>query len=340
MMFKQLQGLNMKDSKGNWTVCCIKGCDKTPDYAGLCVNHYRIMIKNGSPVAQKMAHWRWLRMSYEERFWQNVEKNTTPQGCWDWHAGRDFDGYGAFDSVWDGKKYTKAHRFSFALHHSHPPKGMHVCHRCDRPSCVNPDHLLLGSPLDNMRDKIAKGRARTPFGENASRAVLTEEQVKIILADPRPSSRISAEYNVTTGTINDIKRRVSWSHLGNDRGVKAVRVSPNKGVSNNITPDMVREIRSGKSSGKDLAAKYNVTPQTITDIRKRRSWAHVPADADETTFLAEQAASAMTDDMVREIRASTERGVDIARRFGIAKGAVSGIRLRHTYAHVPDTPLA
>lgn len=264
----------MRDENGRWTVCCIKGCDKLPVALGLCDRHWHNNRNYGSPVATKNHSGITRKLSFETRFWMNVKKSDA-ESCWEWVAGADPDGYGAFKATHNGVNYTRAHRYSFALHHMHPVKGMHVCHSCDNPRCVNPKHLFLGTPHENMLDKIAKGRSNHPFGEAASRAVLSEEQARAILIDERPFAQIAFDYSVSTGTISDIKRRHSWAHLGPTKGIKAKRVSPRKGVSEKITPDIVREIRTSAERGIDLAARLGVTKATITDIRKRRSWAHV-----------------------------------------------------------------
>jgi hypothetical protein len=84
-------------------------------------------------------------------------------GCWEWLAGKDKDGYGSFQygGPRGEQKFEKrrAHRVSFDLFCGGLPEGMLVCHRCDNPSCVNPDHLFLGSTKDNVRDRINKGRS-------------------------------------------------------------------------------------------------------------------------------------------------------------------------------------
>jgi HNH endonuclease/helix-turn-helix protein len=88
----------------------------------------------------------------EERFWQKVLKTET---CWLWTAYKKPDGHGTFNR---GKRMALAHRYSYELHCGVIPHGMLVCHKCDVPSCVNPDHLFLGTPDDNVRDCIRKGR--------------------------------------------------------------------------------------------------------------------------------------------------------------------------------------
>jgi len=264
-----------KDGNGNWLVCCIKGCEEKPNAGGLCLNHHRKMVKWGSPVAEKIVPWRWLRLSYEERFWLNVRKGEGETACWLWFGARDKNGYGIFRGEHDGAVYKKAHRFSYALAKGKIPLGLEILHSCDTPECIRPDHLSAGTTRENQRQKWDRGRANIAFGEQKS-ALLDDEKVAAILMDPRPHAVIAAEYGVHPATIGSIKQRVSWQHLGLEKGVKAPRVSPRRGKSNKgVTPEIVRDIRQSTARGVDLAAKYGLKPQDITDIRKRRSWAHI-----------------------------------------------------------------
>lgn len=264
----------MQDENGKWVLCCVKGCDVPVISLGLCLNHLRRNQKYGSPVASQMVAWRWLRLSHEERFWMSVRKS---DGCWLWQSGKDLDGYGAFQAEYDGVIYKRAHRYSFALHNKHhPPKGLVVCHTCDTPACVRPEHLFLGTDAENQADKMAKGRhVGQGRGVKHTNAILTEEQAKAILDDARPYSQIGADYGVSAQTISSLKNRVSWPHLGTEKGVKAPRVSPRKGKSDRVTPEIVREIRTSTMSGLELAARYGISPQLVSGIRKRRAWTHV-----------------------------------------------------------------
>lgn len=93
--------------------------------------------------------------SAQERWEANVER--VKSGCWEWTGGKNRGGYGQL-RVDGGRNKTPAHRFSYELHVGPIPEGMKVCHSCDNPGCVNPDHLWVGTQADNVHDMMAKGR--------------------------------------------------------------------------------------------------------------------------------------------------------------------------------------
>ena len=93
-------------------------------------------------------------MNTLERFLNKVDKTSNPNGCWEWTAFKNKDGYGRFT------KYM-AHRWAAEHIGNMSLNNLNVCHSCDNPGCVNPAHLFLGTHTDNMRDKVSKGRART-----------------------------------------------------------------------------------------------------------------------------------------------------------------------------------
>lgn len=96
-------------------------------------------------------------ITLDARFWAKVDR--TGDGCWEWTAHRDRAGYGRINV---GQVPALAHRLSWWLTNGAIPDGLFVCHHCDNPPCVRPDHLFLGTPRDNNDDKLAKGRGTPP----------------------------------------------------------------------------------------------------------------------------------------------------------------------------------
>ena len=91
------------------------------------------------------------------RFWLSVRKTDK---CWEWHGKITVDGYGMFcSSLFAGKrKGFLAHRYSYLLSYGHIPDGKIIRHSCDNRTCVRPDHLLVGTPADNAKDRISRNR--------------------------------------------------------------------------------------------------------------------------------------------------------------------------------------
>lgn len=95
-----------------------------------------------------------VRLPWHFRFWKFVRRTDT---CWEW-TGATKAGYGKF-AMSGAQPSMFAHRVSYESAYGAIPAGKHVCHRCDNPLCIRPDHLWLGTPKENMWDAIRKGRA-------------------------------------------------------------------------------------------------------------------------------------------------------------------------------------
>lgn len=95
-----------------------------------------------------------------DAFWKKVEKTDS---CWNWQGCLDSDGYGRFQFNY---QRWKTHRLSYHVHKGSIPLDMCVCHSCDNPKCVNPDHLWLGTTQDNTRDRTLKGRTANKINGN------------------------------------------------------------------------------------------------------------------------------------------------------------------------------
>lgn len=91
----------------------------------------------------------------EEKLWDNIDTSKGDNACWEWQGTRNSGGYGTLSGNENG---LLAHRVAYEILVGEIPKGMFVCHKCDNPPCCNPSHLFLGTPKDNIRDMIDKGR--------------------------------------------------------------------------------------------------------------------------------------------------------------------------------------
>jgi hypothetical protein len=151
-------------------------------------------------------------MELKQRF---EEKFVVTPSCWTWTGGRTSKGYGR---IRVGNLTTTAHRVSYKLYVADIPDGMIVCHRCDNPPCVNPDHLFVGTHGDNMKDKVQKGRLKKSFGARNGSTKLNEDQVRRIHSDHRLHREIAADYGVATSQVQRIKAGRYWSHLSESKG--------------------------------------------------------------------------------------------------------------------------
>lgn len=135
----------------------------------------------------------------KEVFLAKVNKT---ESCWNWTANKDEHGYG---KIRINGSLKSAHRISYELFIGSLGIKMLVCHKCDNPSCVNPEHLFLGTPKMNMIDMVDKGRSM--LGEKHWNAKLSNKQILAIREDVRSSKEISSEYKITSVHVRRIKSK-------------------------------------------------------------------------------------------------------------------------------------
>lgn len=129
--------------------------------------------------------------------------------CHVWTGSLNHAGYGRF---WlNGSK--RAHRIAFEISRGRPPEGI-VCHRCDNPRCVNPEHLYDGTPADNARDRNDRGRTVAPSGESHHAAVLNRESAAEIRrrnAAGETGAALAREFGVSKAAVYDIIAGRTWA---------------------------------------------------------------------------------------------------------------------------------
>ena len=132
------------------------------------------------------------------------ENSHDEAGCWIWDGSYSKDGYGVMTI---GRKQHRAHRASFQAYRGTIPAGHFVCHRCDRPACVNPDHLFSGSASDNTKDMIRKGRKAKMVDLAHPGTKITHAERQVVLTRRQSGETLAAiaqDYGVVFQTISRI----------------------------------------------------------------------------------------------------------------------------------------
>ena len=161
------------------------------------------------------------------RFWTHVNKS---DGCWEWTGcilpwpnteRKQRFGYGQF-RLTKRRITVLAHRYSYVLTYGPIPPGLQVCHKCDNPKCVRPDHLFVGTASDNKQDSMNKGRHPTqqgrcnylPKGKDHHYyhrgPKLDRETALIIRRSPDPQHVLAKRYGVVNSMISLIKSNKTW----------------------------------------------------------------------------------------------------------------------------------
>jgi hypothetical protein len=187
--------------------CFIENCEDQVVAKGMCNRHYLRHKRSGTTKDNGNSH-----ASLSVRFFRKVDKTET---CWVWTGNTSRNGYGSIQSGGKGSATLSAHRLSYEMHKGQIPNGYVVMHSCDNPSCVNPDHLSVGTFKENTADMIGKGRKRTtaPRGADNGKAKLNDSLVRYIRQSGKNTASIARELSLSANCIRSVRTGRTWSHV-------------------------------------------------------------------------------------------------------------------------------
>lgn len=165
------------------------------------------------------------RRGTPENFWNRCSKSE--QGCWEWIGSKNEDGYGTLRFV---NKHWFAPRLAWTLTYGPILDGLLVCHKCDNPGCIRPDHLFLGTHQDNRDDMVRKGRGPTSEKVRRPKKLNTDQVVQILILGNTGNVRhadIAIQFGVTASVISKIIRKQLWKHISlNEQALASSDTSP------------------------------------------------------------------------------------------------------------------
>jgi len=194
-------------------ICAVDGCDKSVWKGLYCPAHYAKARKYGDPLGSAGDR---TPVSVHVPLDERIRMNSMPVphcGCWIWVKSLNGKGY---PQLTFRMKRMDGNRAAWVAFQGEIPAGMHVLHKCNTRSCVNPDHLYLGTDVENHADRVAAGTALPPpvlLGEAHAGSILTESQVIAIRASRDRHVDLAARYGVSTHAIAAVRSRKNWGHV-------------------------------------------------------------------------------------------------------------------------------
>jgi len=205
------------------------------------------------------------------RFAEKIKQ--LPNGCWEWTGYTSANGYPRFQ--FNGKPVS-AHRFIYECYNGTIPNGLFVCHKCDNPKCVNPDHLFLGTPKENTQDMIRKNRSN-----QRRTAKLTQQDVLDILSLKYNSFReITNVLDIGRTAIICILDRKTYTEITvnyTDKQLSDIKVKLLT-INAKLDDSTVRIIKmrlANNDIGSDIARDFGLDSKIISNIKIGKNYSHV-----------------------------------------------------------------
>lgn len=258
-----------------------------------------------------------------QRFWSKVRKG---DGCWEWLAGKKIGGYGQFYTAAKPRALS-AHRASWVIAHGPIPKGLVVCHACDNPGCVRPDHLFLGTPRANATDAVMK--RRHAYGGRNGGAKLSEAdvlEIRRLYAAGEKVVGLARRFGVSRDAISRAAHSSAyWRNVPKPMPMRSVVK-----MSDVAALELRRDYRSDAYTVHQLVQKYRVgrttvfrvlrgeghysgLPSVLRDERERGAVISRRQRERAPTVSAEQVAE------IRSLYVAGEPVADLIVRFGLSR---------------------
>lgn len=178
--------------------CLVKGCFNNYYAKGYCEKHYANFRRHGFPIKQFYA--------------RKIEFKVNDDGCFVCTSHKlNKDGYPTYTVH---KKKWLMNRFIYTEMFGEIPKGLIIRHKCDNPSCINPEHLETGTIADNNRDSVERGR--NAKGSKHPNSILNEDlvkEIKLLILDGKSNKELSERYKIDHRIISNIRHERRWKHV-------------------------------------------------------------------------------------------------------------------------------
>jgi hypothetical protein len=227
------------------------------------------------------------KMNYSQdivdRFWSKVNYPGNDQDCWLWIGGPyNTPKYGHYGLFWLNNKNIRVTKFSWEFYNGPIQDGILVCHKCDTPKCVNPEHLFLGTDQDNMNDRAqkrrhAKGSAISSTDEETMLKILDDIENNIY---PCKSALkiLESQYDVGHRAILSMLTGNTWKHITSKYSKQELYNLKNKVCKNMLSEDDVRMIKIRLANGdriKNIATDFDIDQSNVSNIKAGRIWKDV-----------------------------------------------------------------